>query len=216
MPFANSSNMVDISSLSHSAMGLAQSTLTLGAIDWKQLGTGAALVMFMVACIFLILTVLVQKPQGGGLAGAFGSGAGSGQTAFGAKTGDALTVATIVMFVFYLLMAIALTFVIRPSVAAPAAPEVKDGTKQSDSQPAGSAPADANPATPVPAQTPPGAAPAAPPVTPPASTVPPATPAPAPASAPAGELAPAPKPGSEPAPAPVPAPAPAPADAPKP
>ena len=68
-----------------------------------------------------MLTVLIQRPQGGGLSGAFGSGAGSGQTAFGARTGDALTVATIAMFVLYLVAAIGLNFATHPANAAPAA-----------------------------------------------------------------------------------------------
>lgn len=74
---------------------------------------------FLIVCLIMILTVLIQKPQGGGLSGAFGSGAGSGQTAFGARTGDALTVATIAIFVIYLLAAIGLNYTVRPTIAAP-------------------------------------------------------------------------------------------------
>ena len=84
---------------------------------------GLMVVGFFFLCLILILTVLIQKPQGGGLSGAFGSGAGSGQTAFGARTGDALTVATISIFVLYILAAIGLNFAVRPSIAAPPGPE---------------------------------------------------------------------------------------------
>lgn len=84
--------------------------------------TWLAMVLFLIACFLLILTVLIQKPQGGGLAGAFGSGAGSGQTAFGARTGDALTVATIGMFLFYLLTAIGLNRAMAPASEVPEAP----------------------------------------------------------------------------------------------
>jgi preprotein translocase subunit SecG len=64
-------------------------------------------VLFIVVSIALVLIVLVQRPQGGGLSGAFGGGGGT-DTAFGGRTGDALTVATITAFAIYLLIAIAL------------------------------------------------------------------------------------------------------------
>lgn len=71
--------------------------------------------LFLLVCVVLILTVLIQKPQGGGLSGAFGAGGGgAGQTAFGTKTGDALTIATISMFVIYLAFAVGLNFAARP------------------------------------------------------------------------------------------------------
>ena len=79
---------------------------------------GALLTLgFLIVCLLMILIVLIQRPQGGGLGGAFGSSAGSGQTAFGAKTGDALTMATIGIFVVFVLGAIGLNFVARPSQA---------------------------------------------------------------------------------------------------
>ena len=64
-------------------------------------------VLFIVVSIALVLIVLVQRPQGGGLTGAFGGGGGT-DTAFGGRTGDALTVATITAFAIYLLIAIGL------------------------------------------------------------------------------------------------------------
>ncbi|GJM19015.1 MAG: hypothetical protein DHS20C14_12280 [Phycisphaeraceae bacterium] len=71
--------------------------------------------IFLFACVVLILTVLIQRPQGGGLSGAFGAGGGgAGATAFGTKTGDALTIATIAMFVLFLGLAIGLNFATRP------------------------------------------------------------------------------------------------------
>jgi preprotein translocase subunit SecG len=160
-------------------------TLMLG-IEWRQVTTGLLMVLFIAACVLLILAILIQKPQGGGLAGAFGSGSGSGQTAFGARTGDALTVITIAMFVLYLVSGIALGFAARP----PAEGKSTDAVSSEGAKPegdAGKTPAapgatpDATPAaTPAPAG---GAAPAATPVTP--AAVPAATPAPAPAPAPA-------------------------------
>ena len=71
--------------------------------------------LFLFFCVLLILAVLIQRPTGGGLSGAFGSGAGSGQTAFGAKTGDALTYATITIFTIYILFAVGLNYASRPS-----------------------------------------------------------------------------------------------------
>ncbi len=79
--------------------------------------TGLLVVFFIVTCVALILVVLIQRPQGGGLSGAFGGGSGSGQTAFGAKVGDVLTYATITIFVLFLLTAIGLTYAIRPADA---------------------------------------------------------------------------------------------------
>lgn len=97
---------------------------------------------FFIVCLIMVLAVLIQKPQGGGLSGAFGSGAGSGQTAFGARTGDALTVATIGVFVFYILAAIGLNYAVRPTVAAPpgvqatGAPAPADSTGTTGTTPA--------------------------------------------------------------------------------
>src|SRR5437762_10722150 len=70
--------------------------------------------LFLFVCVLMILAVLIQRPAGGGLSGAFGSGAGSGQTAFGAKTGDALTIATIAIFFTYIVFAVGLNFATRP------------------------------------------------------------------------------------------------------
>lgn len=87
---------------------LALSGLTLGILVF----------LFLAVSVLLILLVLIQRPQGGGLSGAFGAGAGSGQTAFGAKTGDALTMGTIIMFVVWLLFAVGMVFALRPTTIA--------------------------------------------------------------------------------------------------
>ena len=79
--------------------------------------------LFIVVSVALVLIVLVQRPQGGGLTGAFGGGAGA-DTAFGGRTGDALTVATITAFTIYLLLAIGLnitTNMLNAPAAQPAA-----------------------------------------------------------------------------------------------
>ncbi len=66
-------------------------------------------VLFMLVALAMVLIILVQRPQGGGLAGAFGGAGGSStDTVFGGRVGDALTVATVVAFVLYLSLAIGL------------------------------------------------------------------------------------------------------------
>ncbi len=81
-----------------------------------DIGIGLAVVLFIVISILMMLVVLIQRPQGGGLSGAFGGGGGegAGQTAFGAKTGDVLTTVTVLIFVVFLGMAIVLNFLVRP------------------------------------------------------------------------------------------------------
>lgn len=103
----------------------------------NQMLIGLTVVAFVLASLFMILIVLVQRPQGGGLSDAFGagSGSGSGATAFGAKTGDALTTGTIGIFVIFLALAIALNFMIRPPDNRPQA------GVQGDSAPAPTTPA---------------------------------------------------------------------------
>lgn len=171
--------------------------VTLALSPWV---VGPLVALFLFVCVVLILTVLIQRPQGGGLSGAFGSSAGSGQTAFGAKTGDALTIATIAMFVVYVLFAIGLNYAVRPSAAAPAGPAatstnpVEEGTGAAPATgetapPAGdAAPSPAPAPTDTPAQ-PPAEPPAQPPVQPgstePAPATPPTEPVPTPAPTPA-------------------------------
>ena len=64
--------------------------LTLGNIL-----VGIMAMLFVATCLFMMLVILIQKPKGGGLSGAFGGAGGSAQAAFGAKTGDLLTTITI-------------------------------------------------------------------------------------------------------------------------
>jgi preprotein translocase subunit SecG len=144
--------------------------------------------LFFVTALALVLIILVQRPQGGGLSGAFGGGGGT-DTAFGGRTGDALTVATITAFGIYLLLAIGLNItgnIIRSTPVepvaetAPASDPLADPAAGLDlTLPSGDAtnpapaPADAAPAasaeTPAPVPAPaPTETPAADPVTPPA------------------------------------------------
>ena len=156
-------------------------------------------ILFLVVSVALVLIILVQRPQGGGLAQAFG-GSGGTDTAFGGRVGDALTYATATAFGIYLLLAIGLNVMSlkmlkgEPAAEpAAAAPEPQPIKLEPVAAPGGSQPGVVE-LTPVPAPT---GAPAVP------------APAPAPAAAPAPASAPAPAPAPAPEPAPAPAPAPA-------
>ncbi len=66
-------------------------------------------IVFIVVSAGMVLIILVQRPQGGGLAGAFGGAGGAGtETVFGGRVGDALTWATVIAFVVYLTLAVGL------------------------------------------------------------------------------------------------------------
>jgi preprotein translocase subunit SecG len=123
--------------------------LTLGVSQWIA---SLLVALFLLVCLLLILIVLIQRPQGGGLSGAFGAGGGgSGQTAFGAKTGDALTIATIGIFVLYLGLAVGLQFAAKPAgppkttavVGAPGSPGTTDENGAGDTVPGDQVPEDA-------------------------------------------------------------------------
>ena len=111
-------------------------------------------VVFIVVSAAMVLIILVQRPQGGGLAGAFGGAGGSGtETVFGGRVGDALTVMTVVAFILYLVLAVGLNLMdTTPSAAAtpttiggPAAP----GNGAPPAMPTGSGTGSTVPATPI-------------------------------------------------------------------
>jgi len=91
-------------------------------------------ILFVAVCLFMILVILIQKPRGGGLSGAFGGAGGSAQAAFGAKTGDVLTWFTVFCFSAFLLLAVGLTWSIKPTDAGPESiiePAQTDGDRSS-------------------------------------------------------------------------------------
>jgi preprotein translocase subunit SecG len=119
--------------------------LTLGA----SILVSVMAMLFALTCLFMMLVILIQKPKGGGLSGAFGGAGGSAQAAFGAKTGDLLTTITIACFVVFLGLAIGLTYAIRADVA----PKVPNAVTPVSGTPAttgstgtGAIPADSTPA----------------------------------------------------------------------
>ena len=82
--------------------------------------------LFIVASVALVLIILVQRPQGGGLAGAFGGAGGGGtDTAFGGRTGDVLTVATVGAFIVYLLLGVGLNIIDNVDLGGDKADEVQ-------------------------------------------------------------------------------------------
>ena len=115
-------------------------------------------VLFAFLAILLMAVILLQRGKGVGLSGAFG-GAG-GHTAFGAKTGDVLTWATIIIAAALLTFVILLNYVFRPLQAPGTTPTV--------------APAPVSTPISVPAESTPASEPATTTPKPPAEATPPA------------------------------------------
>lgn len=122
--------------------------------QWPFWVVNLLIVFFLAISVVMLLTILIQKPQGGGLSAAFGSGASSGQTAFGAKTGDALTIFTIIVFALYVVFAIVLNWGTKIDKVDDSNPAIVDpsGTPSTtpSTAPSGNTPAE----TPAPAGTP--------------------------------------------------------------
>lgn len=73
--------------------------------------------VLIVASVFLILLVLIQRGKGGGLSGAFGGVGGS--SAFGSRAGDTFTRVTIVTAAVWVLLIMIMIKLTQPPVAAP-------------------------------------------------------------------------------------------------
>ena len=71
--------------------------------------------IFILTCVSLIFIILLQKGRGGGLAGAFGGGSGSGL--LGTKTGDFMTWVTVALVAVFLILAVVLDKWYKPSVS---------------------------------------------------------------------------------------------------
>ncbi|WP_428387050.1 preprotein translocase subunit SecG [Mucisphaera sp.] len=117
--------------------------------------TTTLMTAFVLIGIVMTMVVLIQRPKGGGLAGAFGGSSTDASAVFGASVGDVLTWVTVAFFVVWIFLAMGMQWAIAAELAA-----------VTDPPPAVSAPA----ASPEPA-----AMPEQPAATPPASTDPTAT-----------------------------------------
>lgn len=107
--------------------------------------------IYVVACVFLILVVLLQSGKGGDVAAAFG-GAGS-QTAFGPRGAQKpLEKATVIAAVIFMLLALLFSL---PGFNSPrSVVSDRPGTAQPSPSPAASAPAVAASPTPAASATP--------------------------------------------------------------
>ncbi|MCL2791944.1 MAG: preprotein translocase subunit SecG [Spirochaetaceae bacterium] len=68
------------------------------------------LVMFIIACIFLVLMVLIQNDQGEGIGGLFGGGGGA---SFGSRSGNVLTKFTSILAAVFFITSFGLAWVNR-------------------------------------------------------------------------------------------------------
>jgi preprotein translocase subunit SecG len=97
--------------------------------------------LIVIASLFLICLVLIQRGKGGGLAGAFGGVGGS--SAFGTKAGDTFTKITVVTASVWILMAMILVVMMnrRPESAwgteAPVSASKELGSTSKSTEPAG-------------------------------------------------------------------------------
>jgi preprotein translocase subunit SecG len=127
------------------------------------------LLLFVLVSLMLTAVILIQKPRGGGLSGAFGGAGGGAQSAFGSRTGDFLTWFTVGCFVAFLLLAMGLTWTIRPPNEA-IEEEATPATQPAEPENAAAPPAPANessrPETSAPAPAPTSAPAAVPEATP--------------------------------------------------
>ena len=96
---------------------------------------------FTFICLFMMVVILIQKPKGGGLSGAFGGGAGGGssQAFVGGGIGNVLTAVTVVCFLIFLGLAGGMTLAINSGDEVPE----EDDTEQVDADAAGAPDGDA-------------------------------------------------------------------------
>jgi len=97
--------------------------------SWKTLWY-SAIVVYVPACIGLIVIVLLQKGKGAGFAGSFGAGAGPGsETVFGPRAGQSLPVKlTYIFAAIFVAISLGLSLV-APQVRQADAPELIEGAE---------------------------------------------------------------------------------------
>jgi preprotein translocase subunit SecG len=96
----------------------------------------AVAVLFVICCVVLVLTILIQKGRGGGLSAAFGGGMAGG--ILGSKTGDFLTWVTIVLVGVFLTLAVVMAkfYVPAPASDFDVSPQTQQEPVASPDQPA--------------------------------------------------------------------------------
>ena len=93
-------------------------------------------VIYVVVCVGLIITVLLQSSKGEGLAGAFGGGGLSGAVFGGRGAASFLSRATTVLAVLFMVFAVVLSFLGPGTVTPEGASAVQKASQQSQSAPA--------------------------------------------------------------------------------
>lgn len=95
---------------------------------WAELIVNVLNLALLLASVFLILLVLIQRGKGGGLAGAFGGAGGS--SAFGSRAGDTFTRITIYAAAVWLLLIMFIINRVQPREPAPGV-KIDSGEKNS-------------------------------------------------------------------------------------
>ncbi|MEM9345603.1 MAG: preprotein translocase subunit SecG [Planctomycetota bacterium] len=122
-------------------MQLLDTTFTASTILARGEAPGAMIWLmalgFTFICLFMMVVILIQKPKGGGLSGAFGGGAGGGSAGdfIGGGVGNVLTAVTVVCFLVFLLLAGTMTLAINAGddpAKEPEQAETLDGAAPSD------------------------------------------------------------------------------------
>ncbi len=96
------------------AIAAAVLITAIGYLLSLALGVAGLAGWFVIVSVFMMLVILIQKPKGGGLSGAFGGAGGSDTSFVGAKVGDVLTLVTVSFFVAFIGLAMLLTWTINP------------------------------------------------------------------------------------------------------
>jgi len=93
-------------------------------------------VLYVVVCVALIITVLLQSSKGEGLAGAFGGGGLSGAVFGGRGAASFLSRATTVLAVLFMVFAVVLSFMGPGATTPEGASAVQKASQESQSTPA--------------------------------------------------------------------------------
>lgn len=97
--------------------GILAVTAVLFYVLYLLIGlSDAMMVSFIFVGLVMMLVILIQKPKGGGLSGAFGGAGGSSTAVFGSKVGDVLTWFTVGSFVIFLVLGMGLTWSVNYEV----------------------------------------------------------------------------------------------------